>query len=355
MDRAYWADQSPYIELIELAKKKRAAVLATIIEADGSTPQVPGASALFSEDGLVCGTIGGGFVEAAAEKRARRAFKKKEAFVCSFDLAGEPSEEADGICGGRLTVLLDARPERDIPVFKRLREAAMNRRSGVLAVWIEKDRGRGTKKILRHWIPKNFRPFHPSLQGFEKEIKGVIREGKPVLIKGKSGWLYLEPHLPLPRLVIAGAGHVGRAVARLGKLLRFEVIVVDDRPEFANAGRFPEADQIIVAEVGNTLREIPVSKDTYIVIVTRGHRHDEEALRACVKSRAAYIGMIGSARKVRLMRKRFINKGRCTAEEWARVRTPIGLPIGSKTVEEIAVSIAAELVAVRSRKKQEVA
>ncbi len=355
MDRAYWADENPYIELIGLVKKKRPAVLATIIETDGSTPQVPGASALFSENGLISGTIGGGFVEGAAEKRARRALKKKEASVCSFDLAGELSEEADGICGGRLTVLVDACPEQDIPVFKRLREAAMNRRSGVLAVWIEKDRGRETKKVFRHWIPENFRPYPPSLQGFEKEVKGVIGEGKPVLIKGKRGWLYLEPHLPPPRLVIAGAGHVGRALARLGKLLRFEVIVVDDRPEFANARRFPEADRLIVANVGKTLREISVSKDTYIVIVTRGHGHDEEALRACVKSRAAYIGMIGSADKARLMRRRFINHGQCTAEEWARVRTPIGLPIGSKTIEEIAISIAAELVAVRSGKRQEVA
>jgi len=355
MERAYQPSPSVYFELIALVKKKKPVALATIIEAEGSTPQVAGASALFSEGGLVCGTIGGGFVEREAERLARSAFRDRRARVCSFDLAEEPSEEADGICGGRLTVLLDPHPEREIPVFEKMKKAAERRFSGTLVTLIKKGRDQRPKSIFRFWIQKNCRSedlARPPLSGFKNAIRRVFEEGRPVLIKRKSVWLYLEPHAPPPRLVIAGAGHVGRAVAHFGRLLHFEVVVIDDRSEFANQQRFPEADRIVVADVGQTLRKFPVAPETHIVIVTRGHRHDEEALRACIKSRAGYIGLIGSERKVRLMREKFIKQGWSTAEEWDRIRAPIGLPIGSKTVEEIAVSIAAELVLVKRRNQK---
>ena len=352
MERPYQPDGNPYIALIEFAGMKKPAALATVIETVGSTPQIAGASAVFSADGIVSGTIGGGAVEAEIEKRARRALASGRSAVRSFDLSGEPSGETDGICGGRQKILIDAHPERSLPVFKKLKTAAYSRRSGVMAALIEKDRGAGGDRIRRFWIPKNFRAAalrHPFLAANRDSIRAAFREAVPSLITRPGVRLYLEPHFPPLRLVIAGAGHVGRAVAHLGGLLRFEVAVIDDRPEYANAARFPEAARILVGDVGRTLRDFPVAPDVYIVIVTRGHRHDEEALRACVGSRAGYIGMIGSGRKVRLLREKFIRRGWCTAEQWSRVHSPIGLPIGSKTVEEIAVSIAAELVRVKRK------
>jgi xanthine dehydrogenase accessory factor len=159
---------------------------------------------------------------------------------------------------------------------------------------------------------------------------------------------FLEPLSPLPRLVIAGAGHIGRAVAHLGHLLDFEVTVIDDRAEFANRERLPEVDTIVLDDIGRAVAEFPSAPDTYFVIVTRGHRDDAGALRACIKLPAAYVGMIGSRRKISLMREEFIAREWATAREFDRVHAPIGLPIGSKTVEEIGVSIAAELVQVRS-------
>ncbi|HYA49050.1 MAG TPA: XdhC family protein, partial [Burkholderiales bacterium] len=147
---------------------------------------------------------------------------------------------------------------------------------------------------------------------------------------------------------IAGAGHVGKAVAHLGALLDFEVTVVDDRPEFADPTNIPDADVLVVAGIEEALRNVPDSPENYFVIVTRGHRHDAEALRAVVARPAAYVGMIGSRTKVDVMRREFLEKGWATEEEWARVRAPIGLDIRSQTVEEIAVSIAAELVLVRA-------
>jgi xanthine dehydrogenase accessory factor len=137
-------------------------------------------------------------------------------------------------------------------------------------------------------------------------------------------------------------------VARLGSLLDFSVTVIDDREEFANIVNVPEADEVLAADIGEALRTIEDAPDNYYVIVTRGHQKDAEALRAVVGRPAAYVGMIGSRRKVELMECEFLENGWATREQWAAVHAPIGIDIGSRTVEEIAVSIAAELVKVRA-------
>jgi len=124
--------------------------------------------------------------------------------------------------------------------------------------------------------------------------------------------------------------------------------VIDDRADYANVNSLPEADKIIVDDIGMAIRNIPLSKDSYVVIVTRGHSHDADALRACVASEAAYIGMIGSAHKIKIMRDKFITEGWATTAQWNRVHAPIGLEIQSKTVQEIAVSIAAQLILIRN-------
>jgi xanthine dehydrogenase accessory factor len=157
----------------------------------------------------------------------------------------------------------------------------------------------------------------------------------------------MEPVFPLPRLIIAGAGHIGKALSHLGCLLDFEVTVIDSRLEFANNSRLPDADYIITGNIGELLKKQHKDRNTYIVIVTRGHSDDAEALSACIGSPAAYIGMIGSKPKVALMKKKFIEEGLASEAEWSSIHTPIGLDIGSKTVNEIAVSIAAQLVKLR--------
>jgi len=162
--------------------------------------------------------------------------------------------------------------------------------------------------------------------------------------------IYLEPVIPPPRLIIAGAGHIGKALAKIGNMLDFEITVIDDRPEFANPENIPFANHIIADDIGKTIRRIDKTRDTFIVIVTRGHKDDSNALKACIDSDAAYIGMIGSKNKVALMRRDFIENGWATQEQWDKIYTPVGVDIGSKTVEEIAVSIAAQLIQVKNNK-----
>ena len=151
---------------------------------------------------------------------------------------------------------------------------------------------------------------------------------------------------PQPQLVIVGAGHIAVPLARYAKILGFEVVVVDDRDKYASVERFPDADQVIAADFGETLRDFPLTPATFVVIITRAHTYDEEALRLTLHRPTAYIGMIGSRRRVQTVLRTLAGEG--YAEERLRtVRAPIGLDIGSDTPEEIALAIIAEVVATR--------
>jgi len=156
----------------------------------------------------------------------------------------------------------------------------------------------------------------------------------------------LEVHERPATLVVVGGGHVGKALSVIGDLCGFSVTVIDDRPEYANAERFPEADQVIRGRFDEVLRDLPVDRSTYIVCVTRGHKHDETSLRRVVGKPAAYIGMIGSRRRVGAVLQHLVEEG-ADPEAVARVHTPIGLDIGAETPEEIAVAIMAEVIQVR--------
>jgi len=164
----------------------------------------------------------------------------------------------------------------------------------------------------------------------------------------KSGVAYLTTP-PRIKLLIVGGGHVGLAVARLASEVEFDIWILDDRERFADLARFPMAERRLVGDIGKTLQGLAptLTGQTYSLIVTRGHAHDEEALYHLVGSACGYVGMIGSARKIRLIFEDLAAKG-ISRESLARVHAPLGLPIGSKTVPEIAISIVAELIACRN-------
>ncbi len=168
---------------------------------------------------------------------------------------------------------------------------------------------------------------------------------------GPDGGLevFAEPVLPCPLLLIAGGGHVGQALAVQAAQVGFQVTVLDDRPEFADPARFPPGVRVCCGPPAEQLARLAMDADTYVVIVTRGHQHDAEALAACIHGRSAYLGMIGSRRKVALIRQSFLDGGLATEGEFARVFAPVGLEIGAVTVPEIATSIVAQLIAVRRK------
>jgi xanthine dehydrogenase accessory factor len=335
-------------------------VIATVTHTEGSTPQKPGSSALFNKSGLFAGTIGGGVLEGKVQKIAIKSLDTKEPVHQAFRLDTSVSDGEDALCGGEISVLVDPQLFRHKHVFEALRRSLKARIAGVLITLVT---NAGNSKILinRYWatdrdrslIPAEFKSLiEPELKslisgidsyGF-RELKIQQEEGKP------SQLLFLEPVIPGSRLIIAGAGHIGKALSQIGSMLDFEVTVIDDRPEFANAENIPSANHIIIGEIGSALEKIEKRDDTFIVIVTRGHNDDGNALKACIGSDAAYIGMIGSKTKIALMQREFINSGWATKKQWDRIFAPIGLDISSKTVEEIAVSIAAQLVQLKNNR-----
>ena len=158
----------------------------------------------------------------------------------------------------------------------------------------------------------------------------------------------LEPMVPPDQLVIFGAGHIGMPLSRLASVLGFEVSIVDDRERFANAERFPDAARIVVEPFEQAIQRVELTPWTYLVLVTRGHEHDEATLRHVVGSPAPYIGMIGSRRRVLVVFERLRAMG--VPEEFIeRIYAPIGVDIGARTPEEIALAILAEIVSVKRR------
>jgi xanthine dehydrogenase accessory factor len=335
--------------------------LATVIETQGSTPQKHGSSALFGTRGLISGTVGGGVLEGKVQQISQKVLKTKESGIYHFNFDKDISFKQDAICGGQATILIDASPCDHKAVYKQIRDSFRNRIAGVL-VTIVTGVEETNKKISRYWVTsgkKNNLPkqYSEPLSAEAEELLSAsnpydFKKHEPALKEEKNILVFLEPLFPPSQLIIAGAGHIGKALAHLGKLLDFEVTVIDDRAEFANDTNIPDADHIIVEDIGKAMQELKKNPDTFVVIVTRGHNDDAKALKPCINSGAVYLGMIGSKTKIAKMHRDFVHNGLATEEQWSAIHAPIGLDILSKTVEEIAVSIAAQLVLVRNSKKQ---
>jgi xanthine dehydrogenase accessory factor len=167
-------------------------------------------------------------------------------------------------------------------------------------------------------------------------------------VDGKNVELYLEVRRPVHELIVVGAGHVAQPMAHVGALLGFRVTVIDDRPDFATRERFPDADRLIRVDFSDPFADVPLNGRSHILLVTRGHKYDYECLIRAMRTDPppAYIGMIGSRRRVRATYVQLVDEGidRALID---RIHAPVGLDIGSETPEEIAVSVAAELVMLR--------
>lgn len=180
------------------------------------------------------------------------------------------------------------------------------------------------------------------LRAFTVTARGLEEVGT----QGGDIEVFVEVLARPPRLVVAGAGHIAVPLARFAASLGFDVAVLDDRPEYASRERFPDARTIVVAPYRESIHQVSIDSDTYVVLVTRGHVHDRVLLEQCLGSGAAYIGMIGSRRRVETVL-RHLREAGADPERLARVWAPIGLDIGAQTPEEIALSVMAEIVKVR--------
>jgi xanthine dehydrogenase accessory factor len=324
-----------YTKAIELLGREEFSVLATIIRLTGSGPRGAGTKFLILEDGSYAGTIGGGLLEARVLEAAKKVFGARAPRRLSLNLMGKDVAETDMICGGDVEVFLvtvvnvDRWEKGVVPrVFLLPDVKPVGNLPGIKAAAEE------LAKNMPFWLKQR----EPQLVVSRDDLGGSVE-------------LFVEPILSDPVLYIFGGGHVSAQIIPLASRVGFKVEVIDDRPEFADARKFPDASRVHLFPFEGVLDKIPVDESSYLVIVTRGHIHDKSVLEQCLKTKARYIGMIGSRRKKAMIYEKLLEEG-FTKADLDRVHAPIGLEIGAETPEEIAVSIVAELIQVRAGKEK---
>ena len=302
-----------YEQLLAALADDEPFALGIICGIKGSSPQKKGAKALFFADGRIVGTLGGGCLEAEIQDRARRALLTGQ--PATFDLVLDHDFGWDDglICGGKVHGV----------ILPRAAEAG--------AIWREVARREAT---VTWGVRKDF--------SIDEADRAGSETGAPE--SGAGEWLYQETVSPPCALWIAGSGHVAQAVAPIALPLDFEVTVFDDRPTFASRQFFPEGTRLRVGAWEELLREPLPRKPVFGLVVTRGHQRDALVLAGWIQQPFAFLGMIGSRRKARLIFDQFIDEKIASREQLAAVACPVGLDIDSRTVPEIAVSIAAQLV-----------
>lgn len=297
--------KSIFHALAEAARNGEQVALGIITGAKGSSPQKVGAKAVFHADRRIQGTLGGGCLEAEAQRLALNSLKTGKAETFDLILDHDFGWDDGLICGGKVFGVV-------LPDAQRLGEAFWNelaKRDAAKTWGVRKD--------------------------FSIALEDAAREDE---------WLYRETITPPCALWIAGSGHIAQAAAPLALQLDFAVSIFDDRPELANHDIFPKAVSIHTGNWGE-LGDAPFpNAPTFGLIVTRGHKHDALALETWIRRPFQFLGMIGSARKARTIADHFVKKNIATAEEVARVACPVGIRIRSQSVMEIAVDILAQYI-----------
>lgn len=344
---------SIYDQIVRLYAAGQPFALGTVVYTTGSTPQKIGARAVFLPGGEILGTLGGGCMEAEARRRGLQMVQGGDAELLELHLDDDFGWDDGLICGGIAHILLQPKPEEQAEVYRAALQLKADRGRGVFAlVTASGSDALGRAVLVRSEAPSVGDVGDPALQAaIEEAARGLLAEGREdprrIRLRDPEATVYFEPLLPRPVCFIAGAGHIGAALSHYAARCGFEVAIVDDRPSLCNSERLPDVEHVLVGDIVETVREWPKTPDTYFIIVTRGHRHDAVVLREVVKAPLAYLGMIGSKRKILTIYEEFVRDGLATPEELARIHAPIGLDIGALTVDEIALCIAAELIMVR--------
>lgn len=331
-------------------------VLASIVEIKGSSPRRRGSKMVIDAHGKTYGTIGGSLLEATAVKEASAVIENQQSKIIRFDLMGENAyASAEMICGGRAVILLDyiASSAENFAFFKGFRDWLKTGGDAYFFTIFQGDDE--SLEVLGHTIyvsaGKSIGTFTWEKEDWEAAVAETKGLSAAEILTLPRFNVVLDPIRPTQTLYCFGAGHVAMPTAHIAALAGFRVIVIDDRDEFANPERFPDADELLVTgDFSRALDGLPIDADSYIVIVTRGHAFDRVVLEQSLKTKAGYIGMISSKRKRDSIFEALKAEG-ASEEALARVHSPIGIPLGGETPEEIAVSIVAELISERYKKK----
>jgi xanthine dehydrogenase accessory factor len=321
---------------------------------------------VITEDGMGRGTIGGGVLEAQVLAEAPGLLKTGEGKVIEFRLTGEDVAESGMLCGGNADVFLDPVPTTDknvAGVFALAESVLQKGGRGILVEEITPGRLPGDEErdsrlrwlFLAEGVGQEGKYVSTDLvAALRAEIPKVLSSEGGVLIPAgelpdQKEALFVTPVQARHRIILFGGGHISLHLAKLVKMTGFSLVVGEDRANFIGRERFPDADELWHAPFDSMLEGRPISKDDYLIIVTRGHMHDLTILHQALQTPASYIGMIGSRRKRDLIYKKLEERG-VGREALEKVHSPIGLDINAETPEEIAVSIIAELITERGKR-----
>lgn len=330
-------------------------VVATVVKTSGSTPQKPGAKLLVRADGSGVGTLGGGCVEGDIWFAASQLLKRGgKAEMRDYELNEDLAAQNGLVCGGTMFFLLDPIHEpQKIQGFNEEVLAAYDGGTPVAVAHLMKIPQRseltvGSRLLIRENGSTSGSLGEPTIDAQAvKQARTLMAMGKNDYVTTESGAeFFIEAFTTPPTLVLAGGGHVSKAISNIAVTLGFRIFVVDDRQEFANSDRFPEAEQTLVSDYESAFDKLQIGANSFIVIATRGHRYDATVTAAALRSPASYVGLLGSRRKTILIFEELFKAG-FTMEQIQGVRSPIGLGIAARTPEEIALSIMAEIVAFR--------
>ncbi|MDD9303878.1 MAG: XdhC family protein [Desulfobacter sp.] len=326
--------------------------IATIISHQGSTPRTSGSKMLVLNAHFISGTIGGGLVEArvieACVGLMNRETSKNQSQILDFTLDQEIKQGMDMACGGSLTVWIQTFmplfSDFLIPIYERLADLERRGQKGLV---ITRRQAKGSADICLFFDKDKFLgpPILPKAlieAALDNQFSGT---GPFRRVYGLEEFI-IEPLAPKDKLFIFGAGHVGLQLGKMAHLTEFSCVVIDDRAEFANAQRFPHADEVhVVEQFSQSFETLNIDSNAYIVILTRGHLHDQVVLEQALTTSASYIGMIGSKKKREQIYANLMKKG-IKKERLNQVYSPIGLRLPGETPAEIAVSIIGELITV---------
>ncbi len=344
-----------YHALQHQLNQNNSVALATVIAVKGSVPREVGAQMLIHPLGQHQGTVGGGCGEADVIRRGMDVLQSGRPGHVRVDLTEPVSLESTAVCGGVMDVYVEAWGEQakradDLALLERIVAAiAAQKPLAIVRIVRSDDAGRmGLRAVVG---PETGEPWQAwGLQAdageLHKAVVKAMQSGRHRLLRvpATGEELFVEALQRPPRLVIVGAGHIAVPLCQLGALCDFSVTVIDDRAQYANEARFPGADSVIAADIQETVRQLATDEQTYVVLVTRGHTLDVACLLELIDRPLAYLGMIGSRRRVRAVFELLRTHHGIAAEKLQRVHAPIGLPIGAETPAEIAVCIMAEVI-----------
>lgn len=335
-----------FAQAAQALKEGQSLIMINIIRASGSVPRSEGARLFVLSGGQNFGTVGGGLVEYQAIEKAKEKLAQGDtrAFTEDFVMNNKDAAELGMVCGGRITLYyqtFSGQPAADC--FAAISRAEGQDKDSWLFIPVRPEAEAGSLACFSRSeimaccgaIPENL-------------AIALLTAEKPLLREQDGGKYYVESLVTQGRVLVFGGGHVAQALVPLLNRLNFKTLVFEDRPQFCTRAIFPAPTELVIGDFRAVEDKLKLQPGDYVVIMTRGHQGDMEVLGQVLRRPLRYIGMMGSRRKIHTVYQHLQAQG-FTEEDFARVHSPIGIEINSETPDEIAVSIAAELIMVKNK------